>query len=249
MNPHKMEAHMIFEAKYTPVLEDYSRNGKLSPTAILKILENAGSRHSESAGDSILQGCRDGHGWVLTDWRLEILEYPAYRENIRTETWPEAGKIIFGTTRNFLMYDDTGKNVVKASTKWVRLDLNTGRPVKIEPELMEKYHPDEKKVFEDGKMPKITEPESWTAEKTMQLRRSDIDFNNHLHNLCYLDFALDILPEPVYAECSFTNIRISYKSAVKEGETIVAKYALVEGKHVVGIFGGDGSLKTLVELE
>ncbi len=69
---------MIFEADYTPVIEDYGRNGKLSPTAILKILENAGSRHSESSGDSILQGCRDGHGWVLTDWRLEILEYPAY---------------------------------------------------------------------------------------------------------------------------------------------------------------------------
>ena len=240
---------MIFQVKYTPVLEDYSRNGKLSPTAILKILENAGSRHSESAGDSILQGCLDGHGWVLTDWRLEILEYPAYRENILTETWPEAGKIIFGTTRNFLMYDDTGKNVVKASTKWVRLDLNTGRPVKIEPELMEKYHPDEKKVFEDGKMPKIAEAENWTAEKPIQLRRSDIDFNNHLHNLCYLDFALDMLPEDAYKEGCFKNIRISYKSAVKEGESIVAKYAATENGHLVGIYGSDGSLKTLVELE
>ena len=103
---------MIFEADYTPVIEDYGRNGKLSPTAILKILENAGSRHSEISGDSILQGCRDGHGWVLTDWRLEILEYPAYRKNIHIETWPEAGKIIFGTTRNFLMYDDAGSGFV-----------------------------------------------------------------------------------------------------------------------------------------
>ena len=239
---------MIFEAKYSPSIEDYGRNGKLSPTAILKILENAGSLHSDNAGDSILEGCKDGMGWVLTDWRLEVIDYPAYGTSVRTETWAEAGKVVFSTNRNFLMYDDKGAVVVKGASRWVRFDLNAGRPVKIDPELMEKYHPDEKKVFDDEKMPRIAEAESWTFEKAIQIRRSDIDFNNHLHNLCYLDFALEMLPEPVFCKGGFKGIRISYKSAVKEGETIVARYSASEAGHLVGIYGGDGSLKTLVEL-
>ena len=238
---------MIFEITYIPVIEDFGRNGKISPTAVLKIMENAGSHHSDYANDSILEGCRDGHGWVLTDWRLEILEYPVYRTDIRVQTWTEAGKVIFGTTRNFLMFDASGKMLAKGSSKWVRLDLNTGRPVKIEPELMERYSPEDKTVFDD-KMPKISEAESWTAEKAIQLRRSDIDFNNHLHNLSYLDFAMDMLPEAVYNKGSYKNIRISYKNAVKEGESIVARYSASEDRHLVGIYGDDGSLKTLVEL-
>ena len=35
---------------------------------------------------------------------------------------------------------------------------------------------------------------------------------------------------------------------VKEGETIVAKYAASENGHLVGIYGSDGSLKTIIEL-
>lgn len=239
---------MIFEANYTPSIEDYGRNGKLSPTAILKILENAGSLHSDNADDGILAGCKDGMGWVLTDWRLEVLEYPVYGTSIKTETWAVAGKVVLSTNRNFLMYDQKGKILVKGSSKWVRFDLNAGRPVKIDPELMERYHPDEKRVFEDDKMPKISEPESWTSEKDIQLRRSDIDFNNHLHNLCYLDFALEMLPDPVYLKGGFKGIRIAYKTAVKEGESLVARYTAMEDGHLVGIYGRDGSLRTLVGL-
>ena len=242
---------MLFQMKYKPVIEDFGRNGKMIPTTFLKIMENAGSCHSDYAKDGILAGCLNGHGWVLTDWRVEILKYPEYGKDIRAQTWTEAGKVIFGTTRNLLLFeedDETNTPLVRASSKWARIDLNTGRPVKIEQELMDRYVPDEKKVFEDSKMPRIAEAENWTAEKPIPLRRSDIEFNNQLHNLSYLDFAMEMLPENVYNKGCFKNIRISYKSAVKEGETIVAKYAASENGNLVGIYGSDGSLKTIIEL-
>jgi len=47
---------MFYKGNYQPRISDYDRNGKLSYEAILQILESAGSRHSDSAGDSVIEG-------------------------------------------------------------------------------------------------------------------------------------------------------------------------------------------------
>ena len=47
---------------------------------------------------------------------------------------------------------------------------------------------------------------------------------------------------------NFTKIRISYKSAVKQSDKIVCKYAFVNEKHIVNIFDQNNELKTAIEL-
>ena len=37
----------------------------------------------------------------------------------------------------------------------------------------------------------VKEPTSYEAEMTFRARRHEIDLNGHVHNLCYLDFALE----------------------------------------------------------
>ena len=77
---------MIVEASYIPVIEDYNKDGTLKLSAILKILENAGNCHSDSVGDNVLTGSNNGKAWVLTDWKLEIISYPVYGNDIKTQT-------------------------------------------------------------------------------------------------------------------------------------------------------------------
>ncbi|MBP5451989.1 MAG: hypothetical protein J6Y16_07115, partial [Treponema sp.] len=75
------------------------------------------------------------------------------------------------------------------------------------------------------------------------------DFNDHVHNLTYLDYALEGLPEEVFNKRDFKKLRISYKLAVKAGEEIVCKYAQTEGRHICCIYGKDGDLKTQIEFD
>ena len=102
-------------------------------------------------------------------------------------------------------------------------------------------------VFSEKKLEKIPIPENFSFQKEIVLRRSDIDFNNHVHNLFYLDFALEALPDEVYKNEQFSSIRITYKNAITEGEQVVARYAKLDAKHIVCIFSHD-VVKTLVEL-
>ena len=80
---------MIFTYDYKPVIEDFSKDGKLSIVAILKILENAGNGHSDYAGDSIFKTEGITRAWILTEWSIKIDEYPSYGDEIKAETWSE----------------------------------------------------------------------------------------------------------------------------------------------------------------
>ena len=73
-------------------------------------------------------------------------------------------------------------------------------------------------------MPKINLPnESEKVKDTLvyKIRRFDLDLNKHVHNLNYLDYAYEVLPEDVYfGESEFKNVEISYKKEVSLNEEI-----------------------------
>ena len=105
-----------------------------------------------------------------------------------------------------------------------------------------------KTVFNESDLHKIVEPDN--AEKTFSftVRRRDIDINNHMNNLYYLDYALEALPEEVYSKF-FNNVEIMYKYSAKLGETINCFYKEEEdGYYVMMKSATDNILHALVKL-
>lgn len=49
------------------------------------------------------------------------------------------------------------------------------------------------------------------TEKPYLIQRRDIDINGHLHNVSYLEAALEAVPEDIYKNVDFNYIRIEYK--------------------------------------
>jgi acyl-CoA thioesterase FadM len=63
----------------------------------------------------------------LLDWKIEVIESVKMGEELRVDTWIEPLKSPFGTIRSFLGYVGD-KLCAKGITKWVLLDVTTGRP-------------------------------------------------------------------------------------------------------------------------
>ncbi len=238
---------MFVTFEYQPLIEDFYANGEMKIETILKILENSGNRHSDKAGDYILQSSNNGFAWVLTDWFVQLDFYPKYGDKIHAITWSQGMTSLFGTSRDFELYCND-ELCAKGTTRWVYFNLNTNRPQKITDDLLKKYGPEKKSVFEDTKLPKIELPQDFIAETTIVPRRNDIDFNHHVHNLVYVDYAMEVLSEEIYKNHDFKNIRITYKSAVVVGETLKVRLSSAEGKNTVCIFNQQDELKTLIEL-
>lgn len=236
---------MFVDLQYQPMIEDFNKDGELRIEAILKLFENAGNTHSDKAGDNIINRKDEGQAWVLTDWLVQIESFPKYGDKIFARTWCEPVTQVFGTARDFELYAND-KIVGIGTTRWISLNLQTGRPEKIDTRLIDMYTTEDKFTFTKAKLPRLTVPETFSSETPIQLRRCDIDIYNHVHNLTYLDYAMEALPQEIYEHHNFKNVRISYKSAVVQGEKISCKYAAQENEHSICIFSQDGTLKTQI---
>ncbi len=237
---------MFYKELYRPRMADYDRNGKLSYEAILHIFEGVGSHHSDIADDNIMDGSKEGLAWILADWRVEIINRPDNKDEMEITTWIRAQQPTFNVFREFTATDKHGRVMVKGEAKLVLLDVASGSLLRISDELFNAYGVEDKPVF-DAPTGKLREAKIYTEEKRFKLRRSDIDFNGHVHNTKYLDYALEALPEEVYSKNSIKEFRIVYKKSVKEGAEVTLKYAF-DGTHKVGIYTEDG-LCTLIEIK
>lgn len=231
---------MVYKEKFKMQLKDIGKDNYIKNRAILEIFENIGTYHSDIAGYGPNDIKKTGLSWVLLDWKLQVLKRPKYGQTLNVNTWGRTMKRTY-TYRDFEIYDDENNLCVIGTSKWVLLDINTGRITKISEEIYEKYEIEEKSVFKIEELDKLKVPETYASEITYKVSRRDIDINGHMHNLYYLDLAYEVLPEEVYEKRPFDNVTIQYKKEVKIGDIIKCRYTFEEDKHIITICSADGA--------
>lgn len=241
---------MIVEKAYNVKISETMANCEMTNKAILGDLENVACNHSDFAGYGVYDIPKTHLTWILLEWKLKVIKRPKYGDEIIAKTWSRNSSRCYAY-RDFEIYDKQGNQIAIAASKWVLIDTEKRKIIKVEDDVIEKYYPElEKSVFEDEDFPKIREPEKYQNEVEYKVKRSDIDVNNHMHNLNYLDLANEALPEEIYQNKNFNNIRISYKKEIKLGEIVKCKYSFEGGKHIVVVKSEDESaLHAIIEME
>lgn len=229
---------MIFSEKFKIELKDIGKENYIKNRAILEILENIGTHHSDLAGYGPNSIETTKVSWVLLDWKLKVLKRPKYGQLLKVNTWGRTKKKAY-TYRDFEIYDEQDNLCAIATSKWALININTGKVVRLTDEILEKYQIEEKRVFEDDELGKIDIPKEYKSEITYRIARRDIDINGHMHNLYYLDLAYEALPQEVYEKRPYDNVRIQYKKEVKLGDIVKCKYTFENDKHIITICSED----------
>ncbi len=238
---------MIFEKNYIVGNRDVGKTNKATNKAILKYLENIACCHSDEVGYGINTIDETKVVWILLDWKFKVIERPIYGQTIKVKTWSRKMEKCYAY-RDFEVYDENDNIIAIATTKWVLLDAVTRKIQRIPEKIVLKYNQEtEKHVFEE-EIEKIREPENEEKSIELKTRRTDIDINNHVNNLNYLDFALEVLPEEIYNQ-DLKNIRITYRHQTEPGETVNISYTKSEDKNIITIKTIDkDNLHAIVEL-
>ena len=217
---------MIFTIPVTTRVEDFDQRGLLTPTALLSIFENTAVRHAETVGYSPMNdSLRNGMAWVITNWRVEMDRAPAYDEPFTASTWlcnnPRQA------TREMLLHSAGGEVLARGQAKLALVDRSSNKPCLPTPERLAAYQPEQHTAFAD-RLPRLRPPAACTAVSPVLLRRSDMDYNGHLHNTAYLSLALDAAPPEVAAGGVHT-FRISYRSPLRLGDHPTLQSCLQSG--------------------
>ncbi|MEE1244293.1 MAG: thioesterase [Acutalibacteraceae bacterium] len=234
---------MKFSKVYEPRISEYDKNGNLSVKSIIGILEDAGAKHSTFAGNDILECRLNGYTWILVEWNVEINRLPKNNQKLLVETWAVFKKPEIITSREFEIKDEQGNVFIHACERLVYEDLQNGKLVRITPEMMGNYNP-EPELQHTFRFAKLKEPAVYDREKPLAVRITDIDFNDHVHNTVYFDYALDMLEN---TQEFISGFRILYKKPLMYKDTATVKIANTDGGYTVGIYKED-VLCTLVEI-
>lgn len=240
---------MSYKKEYEVRLEDLGKGNLATDIAMLKMLEEIAERNSFEVGFGLENLAETNKAWLLLDWKVEINERPKYKEILSVETWSRKMERCYGY-RDFEMYNDKNKLIAKGSSKWVLIDIEKRRPIRINEEDAAKYAVYDKgySVFEN-EIEKLEElnDEKLNFVKKYKIQRRDIDVNQHMNNISYLELAYEILPDEVFYENIFKNIRITYKKEIKYGEEVSCYYSFKENKHIITI-KNENIVNAIIEL-
>ena len=233
---------MVYKTTYKTGFIDINKDKKLTNRAILKYLEDCSGKHSDTVKNGVADIIDDGITWVLLSWNLKVLKRPSYAAEIEVDTYISSATKLY-VYRDFEVFAG-GEKVAVARSIWILVDAKTRRPKRLDEKTVESYHPEyERKAF-DFDNAKLTANEEADKIIDYPIRKTDIDINDHVHNLNYLDMAYEIMPEK-----EFDNLIIEYKKEVKYGDKIAVAVKTNESVYDIKVFSkDDGTVNTLIRL-
>lgn len=205
---------MIFKHKFEVGLNNINPNYRMTDKAILECFENIAAMHSDSIQNGLEDINQRNLTWVLIEWVLDVQDRPKYGDKISVRTWvkPSLTRYIY---RDFEIRVH-GKVCVRATSKWAIIDTQTKTIVRAGKDLLEAYQPEAEDAIVNYTLGRLSILDKYSLNKKVSLRKSDIDMNQHVHNLNYLDIIAELMD---FGE-QFNYLRIVYKKEIKYDDKI-----------------------------
>ena len=241
---------MKIEQTYKIGLREVGMKNELTNYGFLAFLEDIATYHSGLVGYGIEDVEKNNGAFLILDWNLKVEKRLKFNDSIKVITYAlPTDKPTFNCYRNFEVYNEKDELIATATSKWLFYNFKQRKIVKLDSQMMKSYEPEGDLEKAEKKVEKLTEPKSYQNMKEYQVRRSDIDVNNHMNNLVYLKIANEILPEDVYFSDELNNLRITYKHQLKLGDIVKVYYTKEENKNIVTIKNQDDTkLHAIIEL-
>ncbi|MEJ2544536.1 MAG: thioesterase, partial [Calditrichaceae bacterium] len=202
-------------------------DGRVTLQSIFNYLQETAGNHSYELGVSVDKLFKQNLTWVLSRVHLRVSKYPFWKQGITVETWP-ADKDSYYAIRDFRILDETGFEIGQATSSWMMLDLIKRKPVLIPDYIDEMKNKDQNRALDDRfeKLPKLERVDS---EKLFNVRLSDLDLNQHVNSVNYIEWALESVPEDIMKEFILSGVEVTYRAESKYGDRVVSQCQVETG--------------------
>lgn len=214
---------------------------RLTRVSLVDYFQDSSTFQSESCGNGLEYLKSLDRAWMILSWQIEIIRRPRLGERIVTKTWPHGFKAFYGY-RNYVMYDETGEMLAKANSVWAFMDVKTGHPAKLSPELISDYEMEPALAMKQHSR-KIQVPKEQEKMAALLVCSYHLDTNRHVNNGQYIRMAEEYLPddfEPVW-------LRVEYRKQAKLHDTIVPMVYAAADLVVVSLCDSQGEPYAIVE--
>jgi len=181
-----MESNEIYREEFKIRANEVGNNGKLTIPALCGLFQEIAGNHALVLNFDITHLQENGFTWVLHRMDIQVNTLPNWRETITIETWPAAGDAL-RAYRNYIVINSKGEVLISCLSYWMMINMKTRRPTRMPQEILNTRLADRKNVLEvqSSKIPAFDDPET---SKNISVRRADLDMNEHVNNVRYLEW-------------------------------------------------------------
>ena len=211
--------------------EDSAEHPQARLLALLDAMQEAAGMHAEKLGVGVRELHAKGLTWVLARLHVKVNVIPGAGQSIHIATWPSGRHRLFAV-REFRLSDETGNEILRATSAWALMNMETRRPARLDPHLPVFSRCPERMIADDFLA--LPLPQRVDHSATFQAVAADIDINNHVNNLVYMDWALRAIPaalscrQPISLEAAFLGearqgdeILCLTENAAENGKTVL----------------------------
>ncbi len=230
---------MIYEHDFEIGLENLTVRKEVTNKFLLQCFENISAWFSEKINKDTSEVIND-ISWLLIEWKLSVIKRPKYLDSVNVKCWARYDKNVY------IDYEMCVKNEIfaKATAKFLLVDKKDMSIVKVTKDIISKYKPVNNRSVFDAELERLDVKEKYDVTIDYHIRKSDIDINNHMHNLNYLDAVREIID----IDKELNNLIIVYKKQIKYGENICVSMLKEKNNYSFKIYNKDNNeIKCIIE--
>lgn len=194
---------------------DFDRYRKITPASVLDLFQTVAGEHAALLGCGFESLFARKLLWVLVRTKYEVIRQPQMYQTVTVKTWPLAPSRI-GFQREYLMEDEQGNPLIKASSDWVIIHSEQRKIVSVGD-----IYPDmdylNQKSFEE-RLKKLPDFETVGEGFIVCPGFSQLDMNGHVNNTKYANYVLDALESD--GENEIKAFQIDYRHEVQKGDKL-----------------------------
>jgi YbgC/YbaW family acyl-CoA thioester hydrolase len=196
--------------------------------------------------------------WVIREAEIRFIRPLRHNDEFDLTIWLVGWQRVRGTRCFELTLKESGEVVAQGTQQVVYMDTQTGRPINLPEEEIEKFKLENPRVFPHERFPKIAPTENPFVMQR-QVEWMDLDVYDHVNNVIYVNYAEEVAAQDFAArgwsptrlmEAGLSvvtkRVYIRYLLIASWGETLnISTHSLqlneTGGSRFVGITRADGS--------
>ena len=184
--------------KFKTTFQVYTNNADsrkmAKPGSLFAYFIEAASMHAERLGIGH-KSLQDNHNafWALSKVHFDIYKTPVWHDVVTVTTWPSGYNRLFAR-RYFQISNASGEVIVEGASDWVIMSFENRSLCNVQSivEKIAQFNLEQEHL--NLNTTKVQPANAETAVKTVRrVMFSDLDMNNHLTSMRYLDWTMDCI--------------------------------------------------------
>ncbi len=196
----------VFVKEYEIRYKEVNHLQEATPVALLNFVEETAADHCAYIGRNVYDLQMEGKGWVLYAGCFHMNQYPRYREKIKIETWISQ----FRGSRGFREYrvlSEDNRFYGGFRGLWLYFDLEKRRPIPVDKIFYESWPLRNEKALDLEIIPLKDQIENPDYTRNFTVQRYDIDSNDHVNNVRYMQWLMESIPAEFYNDARMEYIQ------------------------------------------